>query len=101
MCIRDSIRAALGSEGFKAHCAGCVIKYVWRYRHKGGLDDVRKAYDYLGWLLEELELDERAEAEMAQEEAAASAHRRDCYAATPSEGARPPMSARIFGRSEE
>lgn len=70
-CI-DGIRAALGNEGFKAHCAGCVIKYVWRYQHKGGLKDILKAAEYLGWLAEELELDERAENEIAQEAGGAS-----------------------------
>lgn len=65
-CI-DGIRAALGDEGFKSYCAGNAIKYLWRYRHKGGLIDVRKAGEYLGWLAEDLELDERAEAEIAQE----------------------------------
>lgn len=70
-CI-DGIRAALGDEGFEAYCAGNAIKYVWRYRHKGGLTDIRKAVEYLGWLAEDLEHDERAEAERAQEMASAA-----------------------------
>lgn len=31
---------------------GCVIKYVSRWRQKGGLDDVRKARHFLDLLLE-------------------------------------------------
>lgn len=65
-CI-EGIRAALGNEGFEAYCAGNVIKYVWRYRHKGGLADVRKAAKYLGWLAEGVELDECAEVQSAKD----------------------------------
>jgi len=50
-CI-DAIRSALGPEGFQALCAGNVIKYVWRYKHKNGLEDLKKANVYLGWLLD-------------------------------------------------
>ena len=49
-CI-DAIRSALGPEGFQALCAGNVIKYVWRYKHKNGLEDLKKAKVYLDWLL--------------------------------------------------
>ena len=50
-CI-DAIRAALGTEGFRAYCTGNVIKYTWRHRHKNGVEDLRKAQVYLGWLLD-------------------------------------------------
>lgn len=53
-CI-DAIRAALGPEGFQAYCDGNVIKYLWRWKHKGGLEDLRKAQVYLGWLIESVE----------------------------------------------
>ncbi len=32
-----------------------VIKYLSRYRSKGGAADLRKAQDYLSWLIEEVE----------------------------------------------
>lgn len=47
-CI-DAIRAALGPEGFRIYCIGNVLKYTWRYPHKGGADDLSKATDYLRW----------------------------------------------------
>jgi hypothetical protein len=50
-CI-DAIRSALGPEGFQALCAGNVIKYVWRYRYKNGVEDLKKAKVYLDWLLD-------------------------------------------------
>ena len=52
-CI-DAIKAALGSEGFVAHCQACVMKYSWRYKHKGGVEDLQKARVYLTWMIEEL-----------------------------------------------
>jgi hypothetical protein len=50
-CI-DAIRASLGSKEFADYCKGNVIKYVWRYRLKGGVEDLRKARVYLGWMIE-------------------------------------------------
>ena len=50
-CI-DAIRSALGPGGFQSYCAGNVIKYVWRYRYKNGVEDLKKAKVYLDWLLD-------------------------------------------------
>ena len=51
-CI-DAMRAALGSEGFKAYCRGACIKYLWRTEHKNGVEDLRKCAWYLDKLVEE------------------------------------------------
>ena len=51
-CI-DAIRAALGKDGFEAFCIGNVIKYLWRYKHKNGLEDLQKAEVYLNWAMED------------------------------------------------
>lgn len=51
-CI-DAIKAALGPIGFNAFLQGQVIKYMWRFEHKGGLEDLRKAQWYLSRLIEE------------------------------------------------
>lgn len=53
-CI-DAIRAALGKDGFEAFCIGNVIKYLWRYKHKNGLEDLQKAEVYLKWAMEDKE----------------------------------------------
>ena len=50
-CI-DAIRSALGPKRFEGYCQGNVIKYVWRYTHKGGAEDLEKAKVYMGWLLD-------------------------------------------------
>ena len=49
-CI-DALRSALGKEGFEFYCQGNILKYVWRFRHKGGAEDLEKAQVYLDWLL--------------------------------------------------
>lgn len=48
-CI-DAIEAATG-DGFAGYCAGNVIKYLFRYRHKGGAEDLKKARWYLDRLI--------------------------------------------------
>jgi hypothetical protein len=54
-CI-DAIRACMSRVGFQDFCRGTIIKYLWRYRHKGyPLEDLEKARDYLNWLIESVE----------------------------------------------
>ena len=48
----EAIEVALGADGFRAYCAGNVLKYVWRYRYKGGVEDLKKARWYLDKLIE-------------------------------------------------
>ena len=52
-CI-EGIKAALGDE-FSAYCQGNAIKYLWRWRHKGGVEDLRKAQVYINWMIEAVE----------------------------------------------
>ena len=49
-CI-DAIRSALSKEEYEGYCRGAILKYVWRFRHKGGLEDLKKAKVYIDWLL--------------------------------------------------
>lgn len=51
-CI-EAIKAATG-EGFKSYIVGNIIKYIWRFEHKNGLEDVKKAQWYLEVLIKEL-----------------------------------------------
>jgi len=50
-CI-DAIRAATG-EGFEYYLQGNIMKYLWRYRYKNGIEDLKKANWYLELLIEE------------------------------------------------
>ena len=50
-CI-EAIKAALG-EGFPDYLRGNVMKYLWRYKEKGGVEDLRKSAWYLDRLFKE------------------------------------------------
>lgn len=49
-CI-DGIESALGFEGFKSYCQGNCLKYLWRYKNKGGIEDLKKCKWYLDKLI--------------------------------------------------
>ena len=54
-CI-DALKAAtVGKHGIEAVCVANVIKYLWRFEEKNGIEDVRKAEWYIKRLLKELE----------------------------------------------
>ena|SRR5210317_776256 len=50
-CI-DAIEAAT-SDGYEYYLQGNIIKYLWRYRYKNGVEDLKKARWYLDKLIEE------------------------------------------------
>lgn len=53
-CI-DAIAAAVkGKSGIEASLVGNVIKYLWRYELKNGVEDIQKAQWYLERLVKEL-----------------------------------------------
>ena len=51
-CI-EAIKAATG-DGFPDYLRGNVMKYLWRYKEKGGVDDLRKSAWYLDRLVQEV-----------------------------------------------
>ena len=58
-CI-EAIKASLGKE-FPAYCKGNVMKYLWRYSYKNGLEDLKKAQVYLKWMVEAVEKETKDE----------------------------------------
>lgn len=54
---KDCIKAALG-EHYIGFLIGNVIKYTYRYQHKNGVEDLKKAAVYLDWAIKELSNDE-------------------------------------------
>jgi hypothetical protein len=50
-CI-DAIKAALTEEEFRGFCKGNALKYIWREKHKGGEESMKKAEWYLNKLTE-------------------------------------------------
>lgn len=54
-CIEAIESAIVGKNGLEAVYVGSIIKYLWRYEAKNGLEDVKKAKWYLDRLIKELE----------------------------------------------
>ena len=52
-CIQV-IKAQLTPEQNKGYLYGNVLKYMWRWPEKNGIEDLRKAKHYLEWLIEEV-----------------------------------------------
>lgn len=54
----DAVEAATkGLTGFEGLCTGNAIKYLWRWKHKNGAEDLRKAKWYIDRLLKTIEED--------------------------------------------
>ena len=49
-CI-DAIEAQLSPEEFRGYLKGNIIKYLWREKHKGGVESLKKAQWYLNRLI--------------------------------------------------
>ena len=76
-CI-DAIEASMSAEAFKGALKANVMKYVWRYETKGGVESLQKAQWYLNRLIVTIEAEEakskanyEAVKEMLSEEVAA------------------------------
>ena len=48
----DYIRDKMTPDEFQGYCMGNILKYVSRHKHKNGVEDLKKAQVYLGWLIE-------------------------------------------------
>lgn len=51
--VIEAIKAFVGD--YPSYCAGNILKYVCRYRHKNGLEDLKKARWYLNELIYHIE----------------------------------------------
>lgn len=54
-CIEALEAATTNKKGIEAVCTANIIKYLWRYEEKNGLEDVKKAKWYLEKLIKTLE----------------------------------------------
>jgi len=48
--IQDNLQG-----GFESYCIGNVIKYISRYKHKNGVEDLKKSRFYLERVIKELD----------------------------------------------
>jgi len=53
-CI-DAIKSSLSPEQFRGYLKASIIKYLWRYEKKNGLEDLEKADWFLRKLRYEVE----------------------------------------------
>ena len=47
----DAIQSAT-DDGYEFYIQGNILKYIWRYRFKNGVEDLQKAQWYLNKLIE-------------------------------------------------
>lgn len=50
-CIDGLAAATTGLEGIEAVCTANAIKYLWRWKHKNGVQDLEKAKWYIDYLI--------------------------------------------------
>lgn len=60
-CITALEAATVGLQGIEAVCTANAIKYLWRWKHKNGIEDLKKAIFYLNHLIKHLEGKENEE----------------------------------------
>ena len=58
-CIDAIKEATKGLFGIEAVCTANIIKYVWRWKFKNGVEDLRKAAWYLQRLIKEATLNKK------------------------------------------
>lgn len=51
----DFIKDKLTPEMYEGYCVGNCLKYLSRYQHKGGIEDLKKAEVYLKWAIKVVE----------------------------------------------
>lgn len=58
-CIDALDSATAGLEGIEAFDTANAIKYLWRWKHKNGIEDLKKAIWYIQHLVDKLSEEER------------------------------------------
>lgn len=53
-CV-DGLQSILSSEAFEGFLQGNCIKYLWRWKYKGGVQDLKKCKWYLEKLIDYIE----------------------------------------------
>lgn len=60
-CIDAIAAATVGLEGIEAACVANTIKYMWRWKRKGGTTDLEKAKWYIQYLIDKINSQKRKE----------------------------------------
>ena len=54
-CIDALEAATINLKGIEAVCTANAIKYLWRWREKGGIEDLEKSKWYIDRLIKKME----------------------------------------------
>lgn len=54
----DYIKDKLTAEQFEGYCIGNCLKYLSRYRHKNGAEDIQKSIVYAKWAINSIKGEE-------------------------------------------
>jgi Protein of unknwon function (DUF3310) len=54
-CIEAIAEVVKDLDGMQAMCTGNAIKYLWRWKHKNGAEDLKKAVWYIQRMIDELD----------------------------------------------
>lgn len=57
-CIKALEAATINLKGIEAVCTANAIKYLWRWKQKNGVEDLKKARFYINYLIDYAELEE-------------------------------------------
>lgn len=52
---KAALVSMLGTEAYVSHMQGCAFEYLWSWREKNGIEDLKKAHECIENMLETLE----------------------------------------------
>lgn len=54
---KEAMQSMLGTDPYIAYMQGCAFKYLWRWKEKNGVEDLKKARECIGNMLDALGCD--------------------------------------------
>lgn len=54
---KTAMESMLGTDAYTAYMQGCTFKYLWRWKEKNGVEDLKKARECIGNMLDALGCD--------------------------------------------
>ena len=54
---KTAMESMLGTEAYSAYMHGCAFKYLWRWRDKNGIEDLKKARECIDNVIRAIEGD--------------------------------------------
>lgn len=54
---KEAMESMLGTDLYIAYMQGCAFKYLWRWKEKNGIEDLKKARESIGNMLDALGCD--------------------------------------------